>query len=131
MSHLPAQRPPDDPAALDRRREAQAVLDGLHGMLDHPVLAHRAALSVLARVMTDESVPARERRRAAEAVLRFELEVRRRLADLLCVKEQVLDGLGIAPPPAAGAQAVAVAQAVTRIEIVRSDDWRDGERPQG
>jgi hypothetical protein len=105
-------------------KEARTVLLAYEAFLAHPVFLHRVDLNVLAKLMTDDRVPARERRRAAEVVARLELEARRQIAEISCVKEQVLEQLGIAPSPTA--QAIAVAQTVTKVEIVRETDWRDG-----
>jgi hypothetical protein len=124
VSFLPADRLPTDPDGLERRREARAILSASEAFLTHPAFVHRAALSVLAKLMTDDAVPPRERRRAAEILARIELEGRRDLANFACVKEMVLRELGLSQAP--GAQAVAIAQTVMKLEIVRETDWRDG-----
>ena len=123
MSFESLDRLPKDPAALALRKEARASLDAYEAFLAHPAFVHRIDLSVLAKLATDENVPARERRRAAEVLVKAHLQANRELADLTCVKEQILDQLGIAPgaPPAA----VNLTQVNTKIEIVREADWRD------
>lgn len=124
MTFLPADRLPPDSQALALRKEARAVLDAYEAFLGHPAFVHRVDLSILAKIAADENAPLRERRRAAEVLAHLRLRVLEQVSTLTCVKEQILEQLGIAPAPAA-ATAVAIAQAITRIEVVREKDWRD------
>lgn len=123
MSFLPTNRLPEDPAALELRKEARARLDAFEAFLGHPAFVHNVDLAVLVKLATGDGVADREKRRAAEILLRARLEAQRAMAELTCVKEQVLDQLGITP--GASPAALNLTQVNTKIEIVREADWRD------
>src|SRR5262245_4940604 len=123
---FPPDRLPQDIDSVELRKEARALLDAYEALLAHPAFVHRVGVSVLAKIAADEQVPPRERRRAAEVLGRLHLLAMKQFAELAGVREQVLDRLGLSPPPA-GPAAVAVAQVSTKVEIVREKDWRDAE----
>lgn len=115
----PAARPP---VALTP--EQGAALADLHAFLAHPVNARHVGLTMLAKYATDPTMPARDRRHAAETLARLEVQALQLRASLSGLRETTTEGLATA----AGASAVAVARVeqTTRIEIIRETDWRDG-----
>ena len=123
MSFLPADRLPVDPAALELRKEARASLDAYEAFLAHPAFVHKVDLNVLAKLATGDGVSDREKRRAAEIILKARMQAQREIADLTCVKEQVLDQLGLSS--SAAPTSVNLTQVNTKIEVVREADWRD------
>lgn len=120
MSYLPADRLPEDPEALALRRDARATLDAYAAFLSSPAFQHNMDLAVLTKIAGDDKVPFRERRRAAEVLAKLRLQAMEALADLSAVRAQVLRELGLEEGP----KAVSMTQVNTKIEIVRSDDWR-------
>jgi hypothetical protein len=121
VSIVPADRLPEDAEALALRREGRAVLDAYRAFLQHPAFVHRVDLAVLTKLATDEATPQRVRARAAEVLGNFFHRAAEAYAALLGVREANLEAQGID----SSAKAAAVAQVVTKIEIVRDRDWRD------
>lgn len=124
MSFLPADRLPSAPQTLALTKDARATLDAYEAFLAHPAFVHNVDLAVLVKLATADGVTDREKRRAAEILLTSRLQARRDLAGLTCVKEQILDQLGIAAS-SPGSVHVTQVQQVTKIEVVREKDWRD------
>jgi hypothetical protein len=122
MGFLPAERLPDDPERLALRKDAQTTLQAYQEFLRQPAFQHRVDIKVLTAIAGDASMPPRERRRAAEMLGTLYLKALEKVAELSCAREQALNVLGIDT----GAKAVAVAQVVNKIEIVREADWRSG-----
>ena len=120
VSTFSPERLPEDPEALAARKDARTTIEAFRSFLKSPAYENNVDLAVLTKIAADESVPVRERRRAAEMLLRFRLKALETLASLEGVREQVLRDLGIATGP----QAVSMTQVNQRIEIIRADDWR-------
>jgi hypothetical protein len=121
LSLLPADRLPDDVDALALRKDARAVLDAYRAFLQHPAFVHRVDLAVLTKLATDDQTPARVRARAAEILGAFFHRAAESYAALLGIREASLQAQGIDTSP----KATAVAQVITKIEVVRQRDWRD------
>lgn len=111
MSVFSPDRLPKDPDQAELRKEARATLAAYKAFLDSPAFVHRVDIAVLTKIATNESMPVRERRRAAEVLGRLYLDALGKVAELTA-------------PQAGPATAIAVAQVNQRIEIVREDDWR-------
>ena len=120
MSLLPPEDVPKDLVAAGLRQKARATLDAYAALLKNPAFQHNLDLAVLTKIAGDESVPFRERRRAAEVLAKIRLQAMEALADLSGVRAQVLRELGLEEGPTT----VAMTQVNTKIEIVRADDWR-------
>ena len=95
MSSFSPDRLPDDPDGLAARKERRAIFDAYQAILQHPVFLHYVDLSVLARIATDTSLPAREQRRAAEVLALLRFKVLQDYASKFAVKEQVKHELGL------------------------------------
>lgn len=117
------QRVPDDALRLAAMQQAQEAINAYKAFLANPAFVHRIDLAVLTKIAGDDTMPVRERRRAAEVLGRLYVQALEKVAELTCAKEQMLKELGLE----AGPKAVAVAQINQRIEIVRHDDWRDSD----
>lgn len=121
MTYLPADRLPSDADALALRRETQATLDAYRAFLKDPAFLMRVDTKVLTAIAGDPKMPIRERRRAAEVLGTLYLRALEQIGNAIGVREASLQAQGIDPSP----HAVAVAQTVTRIEIVRDKSWRE------
>ena len=132
MSTVSTERLPDLSGPMETRRDARATLAAYEAFLEHPAFAHRVDLAVLTKIATDEHMPVRERRRAAEALGLLRLRAMALIADLGGVREQILDELGVVPSRS-GVTNVSVTQvnAPMKVEIVREDDWRGGGDVRG
>jgi hypothetical protein len=95
-----------DPDRLNARKDAQTTLKAYAAFLADPAFAHRVDLKVLTSIAGDSKMPVRERRRAAEILGKLYLAALDRAADLTCVREQVLQSLGIDPRPSGATVAV-------------------------
>ncbi len=104
---------------LGARDDAASLLASFRAFLASPAYANDVDLAVLTSLAADKSVPARERLRAAEMLLRYRLKAMETLAQLEGVREQVLRDLGTEAAPQ-----LALTQVNQQIEIVRADDWR-------
>lgn len=120
MSRHALDRLPEDPDGLELRREVRATLDAYNAFLKSPAFQHNLDLAVLTKIAGDETVPPRERRRAAEVLAKLRLEAMAAVAELSAVRQQVLRELGLEETP----KATHLTQVNTKIEIVRADDWR-------
>lgn len=118
MTFLPADRLPHDPDTLHARKDAQATLRAYAAFLADPAFTHRVDLKVLTAIAGDPKMPVRERRRAAEILGKLFLQALDKAADLGCVREQVLQSLGIDPSPR-GATTVAVDARTVNVEADR------------
>ena len=114
------QRQDDD--ALGARAGARETLASFRAFLASPAYTNNIDLAVLTKLAADETVPHRERLRAAEMLLRFRIKAMETLAHLEGVREQILRDLGIDTKPQ-----VSMTQVNQRIEIVRADDWRSAQ----
>jgi hypothetical protein len=102
------------------RAGARDSIESYRTFLNSPAFQHQVDLAILVKVAGDESVPMRERLRAAEILAKLRLEDMAAVAELTGVREQSLDLLGIK----AGPQALSLTNVHQKIEIVRAKDWR-------
>jgi hypothetical protein len=125
MSIVPSESTPNDAELAAFRRDAREMLDAYAALLQNPAFQHNIDIAVLTKIAGDDDVPHRVRLRAAEVLAKLRLEAMAALAELSAVRQQVMRELGLEDGPTS----VSVTQVNTRIEIVRSDDWRnaDGE----
>jgi hypothetical protein len=80
VSLLPRDRPPRAREDKALAKEARAALRALEARLARGGLPRPADLDALARILAEERLPARERRRAAENALGWEVNLLRRAA---------------------------------------------------
>ena len=125
MSVFSPARLPEDPARAAAVESARLVLQTVSAMLALPVFVHNIPLSVLTKMATDTTLPARERRNASAALATLQLRLVDLQASLTGARELALSNLGLAS--GAGPASVSLTQVnqVTKIEVVREKDWRD------
>jgi len=126
MSVFSPDRLPENPERATAVEEARLALKTVKAMLALPVFQHNVPFAVLTKMATDSTLPKREQRAAATALLAF----LGRLAELHLsstgARELALSDLGLAPAATPTSVSLTqVNQVNTKIEIVREADWRD------
>jgi hypothetical protein len=84
-------------SALARPADPGTALRVYEEFLGHQAFVHRVDLAVLTKIAVDERAPARERRRAAEALGQLYLRAVEIVGQLARVKEEVVGPWGAAP----------------------------------
>ena len=111
---------PWDADRLNLKKDAQATLTAYKAFLKDPAFEHRIDVKVLVQIAANDGMPLRERLRASEMLAKMRMKAMAQVAELTCVKEQVLDQLNLKDAN----QQVNLTQVNQTIEIVRQDDWR-------
>ncbi len=112
MTVLSPDRLPRDPERAALAADARIAVEAAKAMLALPIFAQNFPAQMLAKMAADPKVSHRDQGNCLRTLMLAQLKATEIVASA-------------AAPPAARAEAVAVAQAVTRIEVVRADDWRE------
>ncbi len=122
-NRLPAEPRAEADADLVLRTDATAAIEAARALLAAPVFERQIPIALLTKLASDDKVPVRERRRAAEVLANLQVKLIEMVGDLTGAKEHRLRELGIEGTP----QEVNLTQVNNRIEIIRegAPDWRD------
>ena len=122
-SRLPAEPRAEEDADLVLRTDAKAAIEAARALLAAPVFERQIPIALLTKLASDDKVPVRERRRAAEVLANLQVKLIAMVGELTGTKEHRLRELGIDAAP----QEVNLTQVNNRIEIIREGaaDWRD------
>jgi hypothetical protein len=86
---------PKDLKMAEARRAARIVLEGWEAILQCGVLQRGLHLAVLTQLLADEKLGPRIRLRAIELFVRAQAAALGAMGDLACVREQMVDLLGV------------------------------------